>query len=141
MFTLEELALKEKLENYIYIQQDLCKLKNRRHNEMPIEGKVITTYGINPTGGSGFSASSKVENIVIKRMSLDEKIAIQERELEVIDLSFEVLNDTEKEIINYIKSGHKMTVIAKKTNLKRSQVRHRRDTAIRKMTKYIKEIM
>jgi DNA-directed RNA polymerase specialized sigma subunit len=99
--------------------------------------KVTANYGHN-TGGSKGTISDKVERYVIKIIETEEKIKALENKIYIANRAERVLNKKEKEVIDLVKiHRNKLTKIAKILGKDKDYVKHKRDTAIKKMEEYI----
>lgn len=102
--------------------------------------KVTANYGHNTNGSKGL-VSSKVERHVIKIRETEEKIMALENKIYIVDRAERVLNSKEKEVIDLIKKHrNKLTKIAKILGKDKDYVKHKRDTAIKKMEEYAKYV-
>ena len=138
-FSIEERAMKEKIENYKLNEKELERLYKKFVEANKDFGKITPVYGLN-AGGCGFNSASKVENAVVNKMTIQERISVLENEVYMVNIAQKkVLGDTESEVINYVKSGFKMSQIARLMNLKRKEIKKLRDKSIKKMTCYINE--
>ena len=81
--------------------------------------------------------SSKVESSVIKKADLEYKINELSSELHIIDEATNYINEDEKEIIDFIIQGNKLSDIARKTGSHREKVKKLRNSAIKKMAQHI----
>ena len=135
-FSIEERAMKEKIENYSINAKELERLRQKYERLYSDTGKLTASYGFNYGGGSSFS--SKVENVIINKMYVQERMEILEKEVETVDTSQKnALNDFEKEVIDYVKNGFKMSYIARIKKIDRKDIKKARDKAIKKMVLYI----
>lgn len=136
-FSIEERAMKEKIENYRLNEKELERLYKKFIDRNRDIGKITPAYGLN-TGGGGFSFASKVENVVVNKASLQERISVLEDEIYKVNISQrKALNEVEKEVIEYIKNSFKMSHIARMMKIERKDVKKIRDKSIKKMTHYI----
>jgi hypothetical protein len=100
--------------------------------------KVIGNYGLN-TGGSGGFSNSKIENKIIERDELFNKLSEYAAKLNAVNIGEKVLNNSEKEVIEFLKLGvtYKLSVIAKITGKSKKNIFDLRNRAIKKMCEYI----
>lgn len=136
-FDIKEKAMKEKIENYRLNERELDRLYKKLIESYESVGKITPAYGLN-TGGRGTGFISKVENVVINRISVQEKISILEDEVYDVNISQRnALNELESEVIEYIKHGFKMSQIARTMKKGRKDIKKIRDNSIKKMTLYV----
>lgn len=131
--------MRDLIENYqTYINQS-DKLHKKLIELLEYNTRITATYGHN-TGGSKGAVSSKVERHVLKIMELEEKIMAIEDKIYTVNTAEKVLNKAEKEVIDLIKDGYrnKLTRMAKILGKDKDYVKHKRDTAIKKMEEYAK---
>lgn len=126
------------IENYQFNLNQSRKLQEKLNSLIDYYTKVTAAYGHNTGGGKG-SVSSKVERHVMK--IIDTRIKLNEYEYmtEIVDKAVRVLNKEEKEVIDLIKQGYrnKLTKIAKALGKDKDYVYTRRQSAIKKMSKFI----
>lgn len=136
-FSIEERAMKEKIENYKLNEKELDRLYKKFIARNKDIGKITSTYGLN-AGGGGFSFASKVENAVVNKMSIKERISVLEDEVYKVNVSQRnTLSELESEVIDYIKNGFKMSHIARLMKKERKDIKTIRDRSIKKMAYYI----
>lgn len=100
--------------------------------------KITGNYGLN-TGGSGGFSNSKIENRVIERDELFNKLNEYAIKINAVNIGEKVLNNSEKEVIEFLKLGvtYKLSVIAKITGKKQKNIFDLRNRAIKKMCEYL----
>lgn len=125
--------VKEDIYNY-YINEAT---KQELLDRSKVRTKMSRTYSDMPSGKGGIVDS--VSREVFRLMVLEERIEKLNDRTKYIDEAEFVLHDFEKEVIDYIKKGYKMSRIAVLLNTSRRRVVYIRDRAIKKMWKYANE--
>lgn len=125
--------VKEDIYNY-YINEST---KQELLDKSKINTKMSQTYSDMPRGKGGTADS--VSSEVFRLMILESRIKKLNDRMKYIDEAECVLLDFEKEVIDYIKNGYKMSRIAVLLNTSRRKVVYIRDRAIKKIWKYANE--
>lgn len=86
------------------------------------------------TRNTGYAADS-VSGELFRRLGLEMRIKKINEKMEYIDQSMPLLNELEREVINYSKQGYKMSQIAIKLRCSRRRVEYERNKAIDKILK------
>lgn len=129
--------MKDLIENYQTNINQSEKLHRKLIQLLQYNTKVTASYGHN-TGGSKGSFSSKVERYALRIRETEEKILALENKIYIVDTAERILNQKEKEVIDLVKiHRNKLTKIAKILGKDKDYVKHKRDTAIKKMSEYI----
>ena len=130
--------MRELVENYKYNLEKLDRLNQKLFALLDYNTKISANYDME--GGKSIgTVSSKVENLAIKIQDTEEKIFEVGNQISVVDIACRVLNNSELEVIDLIRDGYrnKLTKIAKRIGKDKNYVKTKRDTAIKKMSKYI----
>ena len=122
--------MKEDIYNY-YINEST---KQELLDKSKVNTKMSQTYSDMPRGNGGTADS--VSREVFRLMVLEERIEKLNDRTKYIDEAECVLHDFEKEVIDYIKKGYKMSRIAVLLNTSRRRVVYIRDRAIKKIWNY-----
>lgn len=122
--------VKEDIYNY-YINEST---KQELLDKSKVNTKMSQTYSDMPRGNGGTADS--VSREVFRLMVLEERIEKLNDRTKYIDEAECVLHDFEKEVIDYIKKGYKMSRIAVLLNTSRRRVVYIRDRAIKKIWNY-----
>lgn len=122
--------VKEDIYNY-YINEST---KQELLDKSKVNTKMSQTYSDMPRGNGGTADS--VSREVFRLMVLEERIEKLNDRTKYIDEAECVLHDFEKEVIEYIKKGYKMSRIAVLLNTSRRRVVYIRDRAIKKIWNY-----
>lgn len=129
--------MRDLIENYQTNKNQSDKLHKKLIELYEYNTKVIANYGHNTSGSKG-TVSDKVERHVIKIIETEEKIMALENKIYIVNKAERVLNNKEKEVIDLVKiHRNKLTRIAKILGKDKDYVKHKRDTAIKKMEEYI----
>lgn len=135
--TTDERELLYNITSYLDILEDI---KDAREKLEEMTPKITAGYGTDGIGGQGFGGS-KVETLAMRRMSLerfiDDKITVI-RDIRKA-MSRSELTDREKDVIDSLIKKDKLSCYARRKNIYISNVYKIRDSAIRKMIKYLKE--
>ncbi len=99
--------------------------------------RLNQTYSDMPRAKGGVVDS--VSRDVLKKLLLELRIKQLNDKLNYIDEALHILNDSQKEVIEYIKCGYKMTHIASIQKRSRGQVTYDRDKAIYKIALYVNQ--
>lgn len=135
--SIEERAMKEKIENYSLNEKELDRLHQKLIVSLNDTGKLTANYGFN-AGGGKYGFTSKVENVIVNKITLQEKIMVLEDEIYKVNISqTNALNKIESEVIDYVKNGFKMSHIARIKKMDRKDIKNIRNRAIKKMAEYI----
>jgi Na+/phosphate symporter len=130
--------MKYLVENYQTHINQLDKLHKKLIRLLDYNVKIIANYG-HSTGVSKGTVSSKTERYALKIVMLEEKINKLERKVYIVNQAERVLNRKEKEVIDLVKRYRdKLTKIAEILDKEKDYVKHKRDTAIKKMSEYMK---
>ena len=130
-------TIRNLVENYQTHINQLDKLHKKLIKLLDYNTRITAAYGHNNGGGSG-SVSSKVERYALKIAALEEKINSLERKIYIVNMAERVLNRKEKEVIDLVKIHRdKLTKIASILGKEKDYVKHKRDTAIKKMYEYV----
>ena len=122
--------VKEDIYNY-YINEST---KQELLDKSKVNTKMSQTYSDMPRGNGGTADS--VSREVFRLMVLEARIEKLNDRTKYIDEAECVLHDFEKEVIDYIKKGYKMSRIAVLLNTSRRRVVYIRDRAIKKIWNY-----
>lgn len=122
--------VKEDIYNY-YINEST---KQELLDKSKVNTKMSQTYSDMPRGNGGTADS--VSREVFRLMVLEARIEKLNDRTKYIDEAECVLHDFEKEVIEYIKKGYKMSRIAVLLNTSRRRVVYIRDRAIKKIWNY-----
>lgn len=129
--------MRDLIENYQTNINQSEKLHKKLIQLLQYNTKITASYGHN-TGGSKGSVSSKVERYALRIIETEEKILALENKIYIVDTAERILNKKEKEVIDLVKvHRNKLTKIAKMLGKDKDYVKHKRDTAIKKMSEYI----
>lgn len=119
--------VKEDIYNYS-IHKSICEELMEKNK---INTKMAQTYSDMPKGkGTTYDG---VSSEVFRRLVIEDRIKKLQNKMVYIDNAMYILDDFEKEVINYSKQGYKMTQIAVKMNCTRRKVESARDKAIDKI--------
>jgi DNA-directed RNA polymerase specialized sigma subunit len=130
--------MRDLIENYQTNINQSEKLHRKLIQLLQYNTKITASYGHN-TGGSKGSVSSKVERYALRIIETEEKILALENKIYIVDTAERILNQKEKEVIDLVKiHRNKLTKIAKILGKDKDYVKHKRDTAIKKMSEYMK---
>jgi len=131
-------GMRKLIENYQSNIAQSDKLHKKLIQLYDYNTKLTASYGFNAGGGKG-SVSSKVERHVLKIKETEEKIMAIEDKIYIVNRAELVLNNKEKEVIDLIKDGYrnKITRMAKILGKDKNYVVTKRDSAIKKMSKFI----
>lgn len=99
--------------------------------------KLSQTYSDMPRAKGVVTDS--VSSEVFRRLVLEVRIKQLNDKLNYIDEALHILNDSQKEVIEYIINGYRMTHIASIQKRSRGQVTYDRDKAIHKITLYVNQ--
>ena len=128
--------MRDLIENYQTNINQSEKLHRKLIQLLQYNTKITASYGHN-TGGSKGSVSSKVERYALRIIETEEKILALENKIYIVDTAERILNKKEKEVIDLVKlHRNKLTKIAKILGKDKDYVKHKRDTAIKKMSEY-----
>lgn len=125
--------VKDDIYNY-YINEST---KQELLNKSKVNTKMSQTYSDMPRGNG--DTDDGVCREVFRLMRLESRIEKLNARTKYIDEAECVLHDFEKEVIDYIKKGYKMSRIAVLKNTSRRRVVYIRDRAIKKIWKYANE--
>jgi DNA-binding NarL/FixJ family response regulator len=123
--------IKEDIYNYS-IHKSICEELLEKNK---INTKMAQTYSDMPKGkGNTYDG---VCSEVFRRMVIEDRIKKLNNKMVYIDNAMYILDDFEKEVINYSKKGYKMTQIAVQLDCTRKKVENARNRAIDKILEYI----
>ncbi|HAU87455.1 MAG TPA: hypothetical protein DCW90_18815 [Lachnospiraceae bacterium] len=122
--------VKEDIYNY-YINEST---KQELLDKSKVNTKMSQTYSDMPRGKS--DTADSVSSEVFRLLVLESRIKKLNDRTKYIDEAECVLLDFEKEVIDYIKNGYKMSRIAVLLNTSRRRVVYARDSAIKKIWHY-----
>lgn len=109
-------------------------IRNELLEKAKVNTRMAQKYSDLPRSKGGTSDS--VSSEVFRRLMLEMRIKKLDEKMVYIDQSMPLLNDFEREVINYSKNGYKMTQIAVKLNCSRQMVKYERNKAIIKILQY-----
>ena len=130
--------MRELIENYQTYTEQSDKLHKKLIQLLKYNTKITAAYGFNTGGGKG-TVSSKVERHALKIKETEERILALEEKIYIVNTAERVLNNKEKEVIDLIKKGYrsKVTKMAKVLGKDKNYVVAKRNSAIKKMSKYM----
>ena len=96
---------------------------------------MAQTYSDMPKGNS--AKSDRVSDEVCRRMLLEVRIQRLNEKMKYIDDAMQLLDESERQVIEYIKKDFKMTRIAVLMQCPRRKVVYTRDKAIEKILEYV----
>lgn len=130
--------MKELLESYQDNLRTLKSLRNTLKQLKEYNVKIIATYG-HTEGTSKGTISNKIEKYAIRICTTEARIKELENKIHIVNQAERVLNRKEKEVIYLIKKGNenKLTRIAEILGKDKDYIKHKRDTAIKKMSEYM----
>jgi len=132
----KEKIVLQKVQDYFLTVQEIGRLYSTLLEYGEFEGSI--TSKITPDGGARTNTfSSKVESSAIKKTDLEYKINELSREIHIIDEAINYINEDEKQIIDFIIQGNKLSEIARKIKSHREKVKKLRNSAIKKMAQHI----
>lgn len=132
----KEKIVLQKVQDYFLTVQEIGRLYSTLLENGDFEGSITAKFTLD--GGARTNTfSSKVESSVIKKTDLEYKINELSSELHIIDEATNYINKDEKEIIDFIIQGNKLSDIARKTKSHREKVKKLRNSAIKKMAQHI----
>lgn len=117
--TANELLIKEKIDNYIINSEELIRLQERYEKYKDGNSTGTVQYGTEMTFGG--MPSSKVENIIIQKMIIEEQIKNISKELHYISMAVDKLKGLQHTIVTNLIAGKKMSDIARKLNISRKK--------------------
>lgn len=125
------------VENYQTHINQLDRLHKKLIRLLDYNVSVTAAYG-HDTGSSKGTVSRKVERYALKIVALEEKINKLENKVYIVNMAERVLNRKEREVIDLVKQHRdKLTRIAEILDKDKDYVKHKRDTAIKKMSEYV----
>lgn len=118
--TANELLIKEKIENYIINSEELIRLQERYEKFKGMDSTGTVRYGTETSFGGGMPAS-KVENITIQKLIVEEQIKNISKELHYISIAVDRLKGLQETIVRNLIAGNKVSDIARKLNISRKK--------------------
>ena len=122
--------VKEDIHNY-YINE---LIKNELIKKSIINAKMSQTYSDMPKGKGKTSDSGC--NEVFRRLVLESRIKVIDEKMKYIDNAMCILDELERQTIEYIKKGYKMSKIANIIKCPRRKIVYATDRAIEKILKH-----
>lgn len=119
--------MKEDIYNYCINES----VKDELLEKSQVNAKLSQTYSDMPKGNGG--TNDGVSNEVFRRLLLKDRIEKLEAKMLYIDRAEETLDEIERQVIQYLKRGYKMTRIAILLGCSRRNVVYIRDKAIEKI--------
>lgn len=132
----KEKIVLQKVKDYFLTVKEIGRLELTLQNGGDFEGSITAKFSLD--GGSRTNTfNSKVETNVIRKRDLEERKDKLQNELDQIDEAIQYINEEEKDVIEYIKQGKKLSDIARQLGYKRKRAETIRDSAIRKIAKRV----
>ena len=125
--------VKEDLNNYSVNEP----IRNELSEEAKVTNRMSKTYSELPRSKGGTSDSTSGE--VFRRLVLECRIKKINERMEYIDKAMPVLNDFERQVVDYLKQGYKMSRIAVLLKCPRRKITYTRDAAISKIMQYTEQ--
>lgn len=125
--------VKEDLNNYFVNES----IRNELSEEVKVNNRMSQTYSDLPRSKGGTSDSTSGE--VFRRLVLECRIKKINERMEYIDKAMPVLNDFERQVVDYLKQGYKMSRIAVLLKCPRRKITYTRDAAISKIMQYTEQ--
>ena len=118
--TTEELLIKEKVCNYMINSKELASLKQKYETYKNVDSTSTTKYGT--TMASSNLPSSKIENMVMQKMIIEEQIKKITDEIIEVDYATAQLEGQQAEVVKLLLTEHKVTDVARILKIKRKKV-------------------
>ena len=129
--TYEELLIKEKISNYMINSREVASLEIQLGSLKDMNSIGSTKFG--EVTGTTNLPSSKIENMVIRKLIIEEQLKNIKKELEDIDYAVNQLKGDEKEVVDLLILEYKISEIADKFNCKRKRIEIIRKRAFKKI--------
>lgn len=129
--TTEELLIQEKVKNYIINSEELINLQQRFEKMKNLDSNGIAQYGTQMVSSN--LPSSKVENMVIQKMIIEEQIKNISQELAEISYAIDQLQGLKKIIVDQMILGTKLSDVGRRYNLTRKKIDLLKKRAFREM--------
>ena len=102
---------------------------------------LLTSISVNAEVASWYNLDGRktASGEVFRRLVLECRIKKINERMEYIDKAMPVLNDFEKQVVDYLKQGYKMSRIAVLLKCPRRKITYTRDAAISKIMQYTEQ--
>lgn len=117
--TANELLIKEKIDNYIINSKELIRLQERYEKYKDMNSNGTVQYGTEMTFGG--MPVSRVENMAIQKMIIEEQIKNISKEIHYISIAVDRLKGLQETIVRNLIAGYKMSEIARKLDISRKK--------------------